>query len=96
MKHNSIAPLRSIPRKHILSAISIALSLVVAHATFGIQQDAPMQRAMNVACDGAYRVLVFNEDLGVPPATLPNLLAEPGISQVDLFDGGAGTTGGFR
>ena len=39
MKHNSIAPLRSIPPiRRTLSAISIVLSLVFALAAFGVQQ----------------------------------------------------------
>lgn len=78
-----------------LSAISIVLCLVVAFVAFGVQQEIPT--GTPAPCDGAYGVLIVHADCGLPPATLrPNLLAEPGISQVDIFDGGAGTPGGFQ
>jgi hypothetical protein len=45
-----------------------------------------------IPCPGAYKVLIVFADGGVPPNTLRNnLLAEPGIASVDLFDGQTGT-----
>jgi hypothetical protein len=86
-----------ITRRRPLSTFSILLSLGFVFATFGAQPETPIPLAPSLACDGAYRVLIVYSDFGAPPATLKaNLLAEPGISQVDMFDGGTGTPGGFQ
>ena len=42
--------------------------------------------------NGNYNILIVYADGGVPPNTLrTQLLAQPGVNSVSLFDGGAGT-----
>ena len=55
MKHNSVAPLRSIPPiRRTLSAIAVILSFVFALAAFGVQQGTPTPTPTPIQCSDAW------------------------------------------
>jgi hypothetical protein len=55
MKHNSIAPLRSVsPIRRTLSVIPIVLFFVFALAAFGLQQGTPTRTAAPIQCSDAW------------------------------------------
>jgi len=84
---------RPIPAVRFFSVV-VMMALLASAALFARPGEAQEQSlaAADTCADGSYHVLIVYSDIGGPPTTLiDNLLAEPGIASVDLFDAFSGT-----
>jgi hypothetical protein len=69
---------------------AVATGLTLAVCGLAAAAGPEMTPSPTAAC-GSHHVLIAYTDTGVPTALRTEILAEPGVAAVDLFDAGAGT-----